>query len=127
MSDRPLTERLLIKKGYSVLFVDEPEGYLRSLEPLPDNVNVAREAEKPVDFIQVFVTSHRELEAKLAGAKARLKPGGLLWVSYPKGTSRIKADINRDTINTFAATLGLQGVAMISIDDTWSALRLKVV
>jgi hypothetical protein len=39
----------------------------------------------------------------------------------------VKTDINRDTINAYAASLGLQGVAMISIDDDWSALRLKIV
>ena len=79
------------------------------------------------DFIQLFVTSRSELEAQLKDLKPALKPGGLLWVTYPKGTSKIKADINRDTINQYARSIGLQGVAMISVDDTWSALRLKPV
>jgi len=39
----------------------------------------------------------------------------------------MKTDINRDTINAYAGSLGLQGVAMISIDDDWSALRLKLI
>jgi hypothetical protein len=49
----------------------------------------------------------------------------MLWVSYHKGTSKVKTDINRDTINAYANSLCLQGVAIISIDDDWSALRLK--
>jgi hypothetical protein len=36
-------------------------------------------------------------------------------------------DINRDSIAAYAATIGLQAVAMISVDEDWSALRLKVV
>jgi hypothetical protein len=36
-----------------------------------------------------------------------------------------KSIIHRDSINAYAQTLGLVGVAMISIDDNWSALRLK--
>jgi hypothetical protein len=48
-------------------------------------------------------------------------------VSYPKGTSKVNTDINRDTIGLYAQSIGLQPVAMISIDDTWSALRLKIV
>jgi hypothetical protein len=63
----------------------------------------------------------------LKNLKQLLNAKGLLWVTYPKGTSRIKADINRDSINDFAKSIGLQGVAMISVDDTWSALRLKVI
>jgi hypothetical protein len=51
----------------------------------------------------------------------------MLWVTYHKGTSKVKTDINRDTINAYASTLGMQGVAIISIDDDWSALRLKLI
>jgi hypothetical protein len=56
-----------------------------------------------------------------------LKADGLFWVTYPKGTSKIKADVNRDSIAAYAKSIGLQAVTMISIDDTWSGLRLKIV
>jgi hypothetical protein len=52
---------------------------------------------------------------------------GLLWVTYHKGTSKQKSDINRDSIAAYALTIGLQAVAMIPVDDDLSALRLKVV
>ncbi len=77
------------------------------------------------DLIQLFVGSRKELEANLLPLKGCLKPKGLLWVSYPKETSKVKTDINRDTIGLYAQSIGLQPVAMISIDETWSALRLK--
>ena len=79
-----------------------------------------------MDLIQIFLTSKKELEAQLGKLRNLIKPDGLLWVTYPKGTTKIKADINRDSINAYAHSIGLQGVAMISIDDTWSALRLKM-
>jgi hypothetical protein len=41
-----------------------------------------------------------------------------------KGTSKIKADVNRDIIAEYVRTIGLAGVAMISSDDTWPALRI---
>ena len=77
--------------------------------------------------MQLFVTARKELEAQLGSLKSALQPKGLLWVTYPKGTSKVKADINRDTIAEYAKTVGLQAVAMVSVDDTWSALRLKIV
>jgi hypothetical protein len=50
-----------------------------------------------------------------------------MWVTYHKGTSKVKTDINRDTINAYVHSIGLEGVAMISIDEDWSALRLKLI
>ncbi len=32
-----------------------------------------------------------------------------------------------DIIRVYAESIGFKAVAMISVDDTWSALRLKVV
>jgi len=79
----------------------------------------------PIDVIQVFVASRQEMEARLPGLKTLLAAKGALWVTYYKGTSKYKTDINRDSINADARHLGLQGVAIISVDDDWSALRLK--
>ncbi len=79
----------------------------------------------PFDLIQAFVSSQGELEAQLAGLKARRKPKGLLWITYPKGAAKIKSDIHRDTIWRYAQTIGLAGVALVTVDDTWSAMRLK--
>ena len=123
MPDKTVAQKLMIKDNYSVRFINEPPDYRITLGQLQDTVTVLAEPSEPVNLIQIFVTSRRELEAQLEDLKPALKTGGLLWVTYPKGTSRIKADINRDTIDRYARSIGLQGVAMISIDDTWSALR----
>ncbi len=127
MPDKTVAQKLLIKDNYSVRFINEPPDYRITLGQLPDTVTVLTEPSESVNLIQLFVTSRSELEAQLGDLKPALKPGGLLWVTYPKGTSQIKADINRNTINQYARSIGLQGVAMISVDDTWSALRLKPV
>ena len=81
----------------------------------------------PVDVIQLFVANRAELEAQLPGLKLLLAPKGMIWVTYHKGTSKVKTDINRDSINAYAHSIGLEGVAMISIDEDWSALRLKLI
>lgn len=127
MGEKTVAQKLLIKENYTVLFVNEPKDYRSILGELPPNVVVMTVPTAPVDFIQFFVTSRKELEEKLNKLKSLLASKGLLWVTYPKGTSKIKADINRDSIRKFAQTIGLEGVAIISVDETWSALRLKIV
>ncbi len=127
MSDKSISQKLLIKPGYKVLLINSPAGYQSSLGELPSKAVISTQSSEPVDLVQVFVSSKAELEAHLNQIKPLLKPGGLLWVTYPKGTSKTKVDINRDSIREYAQSIGLQAVAMISIDDTWSGLRLKVV
>ena len=126
MSDKKVAQKLLIKENYKVLFINEPENYKAILGDLPKNVTILSEPTKSVDFIQFFVSSNIELKEGLIELKQNLSPKALLWVTYPKETSKIKTDINRDIIREYAQTIGLTSVAMISINDTWSALRLKL-
>jgi len=131
MSAKPVAEKLLIKKGYSVLVVDEPEGYRDTLGALPEDVKIEVIPGEPVDLVQIFVTDMKDLKEKLPIIKQGLKEDGLIWFSYPKGTSKLArelgVDVNRDTIWRYAEGLGYMAVAMVSIDETWSALRLRPV
>ena len=133
MSEKTIVQKLLIKEGYRVLVVDAPQGYVASLAELPAGVIVATGLDSagqlpgPFDVIQTFVSAQAAFEAQLGGLKALLKPKGLLWITYPKGAAKIKSDITRDTIWRYAKTVGLDGVAMVAVDDTWSAMRLKLV
>ncbi len=126
MSTKSNAQKLLIKEGYRVLFVHPPENQAALLGDLPPRITVVEDADSPVDFILAYIADRRELEKHLGELKKRLKPRGLLWIAYHKGTSKIKTDINRDTINGYAHTLGMEGIAMISMDDDWSALRIRI-
>ena len=53
-------------------------------------------------------------------------PDGLLWLAYPKGTSGLKTDLARDTDDALTDPIaGLTGVTLVSIDEIWSAMRLR--
>jgi hypothetical protein len=127
MSEKTVAEKLLIKEGYRVVIINEPRGYRIARGKLSQNIDLSTKESGPADLIQFFVSSRKELEAKLPSLKAILQPKGLLWITYPKGTSKLPADINRDSIGAYALSIGLQPVAMISVDENWSALRLKPV
>ena len=127
MSEKTVAQKLLIKEGRTLLLVNPPKGYKSLLGELPKGVRLVKAPAQPVDVIQVFVANRAELEEQLPKLKAALAPNGLLWVTYHKGTSKTKTDIHRDSINAYARSIGLEGIAMISIDEDWSALRLKVV
>jgi hypothetical protein len=127
MPDKSVAEKLQFKPGRKVLLVSPPPEADSLLGELPPGVIVQPSPQPPVDIIVLFTRHRLELEAHLGSLRSMLAPQGMLWVVYYKGTARIKTDIHRDSINAYAQTLGLAGVAMISIDQDWSALRLKVV
>ena len=73
----------------------------------------------------VFVNNSKELIAFLTEKLKNVEPDSVLWFAYPKGTSKIKTDINRDSIRKTAEEFGITTVAAISINDIWSALRFR--
>jgi hypothetical protein len=127
ISNKSVADKLMIKAGKSVLLVNAPPRYDKVLGKVPAGATVETDTAKGADIIQVFVENEKQLKQQLPKLKKSLKPGGALWVTYYKGTSKTKTDINRDSIAEYASSIGLEGVAIISVDDDWSALRLKVV
>ena len=119
-----VAEKLMIKEGQRFLLLNEPSNY-RGVGRLPNRVMVSTEPKGQYDVIQVFVASKNELNQKLPRLKTSLASDGIVWVTYPKGTSKMKTDINRDSIREYAQTIGLEADAIFSVDDDWSALRMK--
>jgi hypothetical protein len=78
-----------------------------------------------VDVVLLFAMNRKDLEEYFPMAKERLGDKGSLWVAYLKQTAAKATDINRDSINAYVKENGITGVAMISIDGDWSALRCK--
>lgn len=126
MSDKSITQKLFLKPGFKFLLVNPPEGYISRMGALPEGTILLSDLSCKVDAIQVFVSNRIELETQLPQLKDIMAPKGMLWVSYHKGTSQMKTDINRDTIYAYARTIGLDGAGLFSIDDTWSAMRFKL-
>jgi hypothetical protein len=125
MSTKAIAAKLMIKGGDRVLLRNAPTDYTALLEPLPEGATLSVRARGSFDLIQIFVRSQDELARELAALAGFAGPTTRLWVTYPKLSSKLKGDINRDSIAAFARTVGFEGVSIIAIDDDWSALRLK--
>ena len=73
----------------------------------------------------IFINNNQELLNFLKHDLENIEYDSVLWFAYPKGTSKIKTDINRDTIRITVEEFGLKTVTAVSIDETWSALRFR--
>ncbi len=84
----------------------------------------AEKLEKDLDLVQAFYTRRGHLEADLSRLQTSLGAGGRLWICYPKAKG-LGTDLNRDVVRQTVSRAGLQTVALVAIDEVWSALRCK--
>ena len=73
----------------------------------------------------VFVNNQEEYLYFLNNKLEKIVIDSVLWFAYPKGTSKIKTDINRDTIRVTGELFNITTVSAISINETWSGLRFR--
>ena len=118
-----LARKLQVKPGSKIALVNPPAGYAERLEPLPDGAEIAN-LRPGLDVVQVFARDRSELE-RAAGALGSVRDGGLLWVCYPKGGRKAGTDLNRDLLWQELSKVGLAGVTLVAVDDTWSAMRFR--
>ena len=125
MGTSSLAAKLKIKPGHRVLVLNAPAKVVEALLPLPDGAEMVTPKAKGVDFGMLFAKDTAELGKRAAQLIAAVKPDGLVWVCYPKKTSKIHTDLSRDHGWEPVTREGLEGVALIALDDDWSAMRFR--
>ena len=105
------------------LIVNAPEEYLSILagaefDTVPEDAKLGK-----YDFVQVFASSQNEMEALIKSVANAGKYDCLFWACYPKGSGKIKYDLNRNTVWAALGLIGLRPVTQVAIDEKWSALR----
>jgi hypothetical protein len=121
----PLVKKLRIKSGEKILFINEPAGYSKLLMPLPASVKLTSKAEGKFDSIHVFIKSKAELEKQILRVKKFLDEKGTAWICFPKKSSGIKTDIDRDSGWAAIENSGFKFISLIAINETWSAFGLR--
>jgi hypothetical protein len=79
-----------------------------------------------LSFVHVFATSSSEMKREVSAAKKALTPDGMIWVSWPKKSSRVATDLDENIIRDFALKNGLVDVKVCAVDDVWSGLKLVI-
>jgi hypothetical protein len=125
-SPNRLNRKLGLKPGYRIAVVNPPDRYWDLVHPLPERVAVAGPRARRLDFVHVFVERRAELLRALPKLVGRIKPDGMIWVSWPKRASGVPTDVTEDAIRDIALPLGLVDVKVCAVDETWSALRLVI-
>ena len=124
-SGTPLARKLGIKEGDTILLVNQPKHYKDLFADFPEHI-VASKLSKPesINFIHIFCFTKNEMQLQLQKLKPLLKKNGMIWVSWPKGASKIETDLNREIIRDYMLSkIKLVDVKVAAIDPDWSGLK----
>jgi hypothetical protein len=76
-------------------------------------------------FVQVFATRLSDIRKFTQRLSKLAAPHALVWIAYPKKTSKTDSELNRDLIREAMSGAGWRAVAIVAIDEAWSALRFR--
>lgn len=122
-SGKPLWQKLGLKPGLRVRLVRAPDDYFSLCGFDAAQVALIARNAGNCDFAHVFVTQRALLERELPTLIAALASAGMLWISWPKKSSKVPTDISEDTLREIALPLGLVDIKVCAVDAVWSALK----
>jgi hypothetical protein len=128
MAETSLIKKLGIKSKQRVLLLNAPEGYseqIGTLLPVDVELVTTPVSSDNFDLVLQFVRNKADVEKDIPKTIELVQPGGRLWISYPKQSSKVTTDINRDILWKIFPNSEWRPVTQISIDETWSALRFR--
>ena len=80
---------------------------------------------RKIDFALVFAVSENQLNGILKDVMPSLKDGSKFWVAYPKSTSKIVTDLNRERSWDRLTSEGYESIHRVELDHVWSAMRFE--
>jgi hypothetical protein len=103
--------------------VNAPDHFTKDLGVLPTGVEIVKQRRAPLDLILFFVKSEKELLTQFEKLAALLNPAGMLWISWPKKSSRVTTDLTEGVVQRIGLESGLVDTKVCAINDVWSGLR----
>ena len=122
MPESPLAKKMKLKPGARAAVIHAPENYL---DQLKHDSEVLQKLSGKFDWVQIFAKNKKELDSLAPKAAQALKPESILWLSFPKGSSKIQADLTRDKGWEVLQGLDLKWITLISVNEDWSAFALR--
>ena len=122
-SENPLVKKLGLKAGATVYIHQSPSEYLDWLFPLPDKISFQEKCKGELDFIHLFVKQQKEFQFAFMNGKKHLKINGMMWISWPKKSSKVVTDLDENIIREFGLKGGLVDVKVCAVSEVWSGLK----
>ena len=131
-SGTPLAKKLGLKDGQRVPFISLPESLseLRVSRHFREMAEAGwqtfTDGDPGYDVIHGFTASRTDLERAGIALRDNIARDGMVWISWPKKSSKVPTDITEDTIREVLLPTGLVDVKVCAVDAIWSGLKLVI-
>jgi hypothetical protein len=122
-SGTALIKKLGIKSGQRLAALNQPSNYQADLGPLPPDTAFLQELSANLDFIHFFALARSDLERQFPSLKISLVPNGMLWISWPKKSSKVESDLDGNVVRKIGLANGLVDTKVAAINEIWSGLK----
>ena len=122
MAEKTAAQKAGVKPGTTVALVNDVPGVVASLG-FPEDTAFVDAADAHI--VVLVATERVELERLMPATVERLAPGAQLWVLFRKGGKAAGIDVGRDSVWSIADGLGMRPLGLLSVDEAWSAFRLR--
>lgn len=125
-SSTPLVKKPGINEQTRMFVKGAPENYRQLLEPLPAGVVFDLRLTQSTDLVHVFVDRKSLLGRELTSLSRKIRRDAVVWISWPKKSSRVPTDITEATIRELALPLGFVDIKVCAVTGIWSGLKLVI-
>lgn len=80
---------------------------------------------RKIDFALVFAINQNQLSSIMQDVIPAMHQEGKLWIAFPKATSKIVSDLNRQCSWACLRTKGFETIQEIELDHVWTAIRFS--
>ena len=121
-----ISQKLRIKEKFTLLTLNAPADFKKGLTELPTGVKIITIG-KDYNQVHWFVLNKAQLEKEMSKVMKLVRDDIIVWVYYPKGTSKIQTDLTRDKgwDCLLSESDKLTWISLISFDNTWSVFGFR--
>lgn len=130
-SGTPLLKKLGYKPGQKALLFNVPES-LSILSQYPD-FTMCKQPKTwrgvsggPFDLVHIFEKDAAKLEQHICSIRKILISNGMVWISWPKKSSKVPTTLSGDVVRRLALKNGLVDIKVCAVDEIWSGLKLVI-
>lgn len=126
MSNQDLLEKLQYNNEKNILIQGLPSSLEKQFAKLSFSKNVTPLLKiRKIDLVLVFAINHNQLCAILKDVFPALHNETKVWIAYPKSTSKIVSDLNRNCSWEIFIRNSFESHEEVELDTVWAAINFK--
>lgn len=125
-SGNPLEKKLGFKEKFKIMLVNQPDYYFELFTQIPRDMEFTSDRSVKKNIIHYFAKSAADLASDIPEMRKMIEENGMIWVSWPKKSSKVPTDLDENMVRDIALANGLVDIKVCAVDEVWSGLKLVI-